>query len=129
MSEPPLRPDAPFYTDEELDAMYERDPVRALRTSREQLLLRRRLEAEKRTAAGAPPPTPEGVKEAMEEARRILLKDGGDIEFVSLSGSVVEVRLKGNCVGCPRAVLDLRHVVEQLLKNRFPSITEVRNIF
>ncbi|MBI3938940.1 MAG: hypothetical protein HY323_18360 [Betaproteobacteria bacterium] len=41
MSEPPLKPDAPFYTEEELDAMYERDPVRALRTSREQLLKNR----------------------------------------------------------------------------------------
>lgn len=36
---------------------------------------------------------------------------------------------EGNCVGCPRATLDLRNVVERLVKNRFPQITTVNNVF
>ncbi|MBI4195707.1 MAG: NifU family protein, partial [Betaproteobacteria bacterium] len=38
-------------------------------------------------------------------------------------------RLKGNCAGCPRATLDLKNVVERLVRNRFPQITAVNNVF
>jgi Fe-S cluster biogenesis protein NfuA len=125
----PLKLDAPFFTDEELDALYERDPVAALRISREQHRLRRELEAARAHDPQAPPPTEEGVRAVLEEARHILMRDGGDLEFVALAGTVVRVRMKGNCAGCPRSVLDLKHVVEQLVRNRFPQITEVRNVF
>jgi toxin CptA len=127
VAEPTIKPDAPFYTEEELDALYERDPVAALRLSREQHALQQQLAAVGR--ADGPPPTPEDVKEILAEARRILLRDGGDLEFVALEGTVVRVRLKGNCVGCPRATLDLRNVVEALLRKRYPQLTEVRNTF
>ncbi|MBX9810385.1 MAG: NifU family protein, partial [Burkholderiales bacterium] len=42
---------------------------------------------------------------------------------------VVRVRLKGACVGCPRATLDLKNVVEALVRKRYPQIIEVRNTF
>ncbi len=129
MRELPVKLDAPFYTEEELDALYERDPVLALKISREQVLLRKQLEAARVADTTAPPPSVGQVREALEEVRRILLRDGGDLEFVGLEGSVLRVRLKGNCVGCPRATLDLKNVVEQLVRNRFPQITAVRNIF
>ena len=41
MSNTPIKSDAPFYTD---DALYERDPVLAMRISREQLQLQKQLE-------------------------------------------------------------------------------------
>ena len=122
-----LKRDAPFYTEDELDAIYERDPVAALRISREQHALKQQLESVRRE--DGPPPTPEGVMEILAEARRILLRDGGDLEFVALEGAVVRVRLKGNCAGCPRAVLDLKNVVERMVRNRYPQIIEVRNAF
>lgn len=124
-----LKSDAPFYTDDELDALYERDPVLAMRISREQLQLQKQLEAARATDADAPAPTVEAIKEVLEEARRILLRDGGDLELVALEGTVVRVRLKGACVGCPRATLDLKNVVEALVRKRHPQITEVRNTF
>lgn len=129
MSELPTKLDAPFYAEDELDALYERDPVLALKISREQVLLKRRLEAARVADPNAPPPGVEQVRAALEEARRILLRDGGDLEFVALEGAVLRVRLKGNCVGCPRATLDLKNVVEQLVRNRFPQITAVQNVF
>jgi len=129
MNESPLKLDAPFYTEEELDALYERDPVAALRISREQHRLQRELAAAGRADPNAPLPGVEEVRTVLEEARRILLRDGGDLELVELAGSVVRVRLKGNCVGCPRSVIDLKNVVEKLVRNRFPRITEVRNVF
>lgn len=129
MSELPIKSDAPFYTDDELDALYERYPVLAMRISREQLQLQKQLEAARATDADAPAPTVEAIREVLEEARRILLRDGGDLELVALEGTVVRVRLKGNCVGCPRATLDLKNVVEALVRKRYPQITEVRNTF
>jgi Fe-S cluster biogenesis protein NfuA len=129
MSTPPIKSDAPFYTDGELDALYERDPVLAMRISREQSLLQIQLEAARVADADAPLPTADAVREVLEEARRILLRDGGDLELVALEGTVVRVRLKGNCVGCPRATLDLKNVVERMVRNRFPQITGVRNTF
>jgi toxin CptA len=122
-----LKLDAPFYTEDELDALYENDPVLALRISREQARLRKQLESV--PDPGAPAPTEEGVREALDEARRILLRDGGDLEFVSLEGAVVTVRLKGACVGCPRGPLDLKQVVAALVRKRYPQITEVRNVY
>ena len=124
-----LKLDAPFYTEEELDALYEQDPIRALKISREQALLAKQLEAARRGDPNAPLPTVEAVTAALEEARSILLRDGGDLEFVALEGSVLRVRLKGNCVGCPRATLDLKNVVEKLVRSRFPQISAVYNTF
>lgn len=119
--------DAPFYTDEELDALYERDPVTALRISREQHRLRQQLEAGKGADPGAPLPAETDLRAVLEEARRILMRDGGDLEFVVLEGCVLKVRLKGACSGCPRAALDLKQVVERLVRNRYPQITAVQN--
>lgn len=122
-----MKLDAPYYTEQELDALYEIDPVRALRISREQALLQKQLAAA--VDPDAPEPTVDGVRAALEEARAILLRDGGDLEFIGLEGGVLSVRLKGACVGCPRATLDLRNVVERLVRSRYPRIREVRNTF
>jgi toxin CptA len=125
----PLKSDAPFYTEDELDALYSRDPVLAMRISREQSQLQKQLEATRAADPDAPLPTVEDIRIVLEEARRILLRDGGDLELVALEGTAVRVRLKGNCVGCPRATLDLKNVVEALVRTRYPRITEVRNTF
>ncbi|PZP50983.1 MAG: hypothetical protein DI596_14820 [Azospira oryzae] len=121
--------DPPFYTDEELDALYERDPVEAMRISRRQAMMLRELEARAAASTGAPPPSEAELRDALERARRVLLRDGGDLELVEIAGTVVRVRLKGNCVGCPRSVLDLKHVVERAIRQQFPQITKVENTF
>lgn len=117
-----------FYSEDELDEMYERDPLAAMRISREQEQAKRHADA-RETDPNAPPPDREDLLEVLEEARRILLKDGGDLELVDVQGSIVRVRMKGNCVGCPNSVLDLKNVVERLVRRHFPQITEVQNTF
>ena len=78
------------YSEEELDAIEELDPELALRLDRAQTLARR-----EGGAAPAEGPIDEAkVREAVEEARRILMQDGGDIEYVGLSGRTVKVRLR-----------------------------------
>ncbi len=122
--QPLVRLDAPFYTDEELDALYETDPVAATRISREQHLLRKRMDVLASTASTAVPSEAE-VLAVLQEARAVLARDGGDLELVAVEGTTVRVRLKGACTGCPRAPLDLRNVVEAVVRRRYPAITAV----
>lgn len=117
---------AHLYSEDELDAIEEIDADLAFRIARAQALAQR---------FAASPPAEDGsvelgkVAEAVEEARRILMRDGGDLELVGVEGSVVRVRMKGACVGCPRSVLDLRNVVERLVRNRVPAVSKVENVF
>lgn len=129
MSAIPTKTDAPFYTDAELDALYEKDPVLAMKISRQQALLAKQLESAVCADPAAPLPAADEIQAVLEGARSILLRDGGDLEMVALVGTVLQVRLKGNCVGCPRATLDLKNVVERMVRNRFPQISAVQNIY
>lgn len=129
MSVIPIKIDAPFYTDAELDKLYEKDPVLAMKISRRQALLAKQLDAAGSADPSAPLPTADEIQAVLEGARSILLRDGGDLEMVALEGTVLRVRLKGNCVGCPRATLDLKNVVERMVRKRFPRISAVQNIF
>ncbi len=113
------------YTEDELDAIEEVDPELALRLDRAQTFAQRK--AEDQPAEG--PIDEDAVRQAVEEARRILMQDGGDIEYVGLEGRTVQVRLKGACVGCPRSTLDLRNVVERLVRSRAPGVERVANTF
>ncbi len=65
------------------------------------------------------------VKEVISEIRPRLQMDGGDIEFVSLDGDQVTVRLKGACAGCPSAAFTLATVVERVIRERVPGVTKV----
>ena len=121
-----MKLDAPFYTEDELDALEREDPRAALRIAREQAMLKKRLEQE--VPAGAELPTEQQIKESLVEARAILMRDGGDLEFVSLEGGVLTVRLKGACAGCPRSALDLKNVVEALVRKRFPAVARVASL-
>jgi Fe-S cluster biogenesis protein NfuA len=124
-----IKLDAPFYTEEELDALYETDPVTAMRISREQHRLAKSLAEQCVADPTAPLPGRDAIEAVLTEARRILMRDGGDLEFAELHGSVLRVRLKGACAGCPRATLDLKNVVEKMVRRRFPQISQVQNIF
>ncbi|MHB1951006.1 MAG: NifU family protein [Acidiferrobacteraceae bacterium] len=114
-----------FYTEEELDALEQTDPDAAYRIARAQALA-----SKKRPPAPESPTPPDEAKvtEAIEDVRRILNRDGGDIELVAIEGHIVKVRMKGACVGCPNSVLDLRDVVERVLLG-IPGVAGVVNTF
>ncbi|HET9122807.1 MAG TPA: NifU family protein, partial [Acidiferrobacteraceae bacterium] len=109
MNRTPIR----FYTEDELDALEARDPDRAFEIARAQALAERGPRTP--PAPNAPMPEVGPVEEALMGVRRILNRDGGDIEFVGLAGRIVRVRMKGACAGCPNSVIDLRDVVEKVL--------------
>ena len=57
------------------------------------------------------------VKVAIENIRPDLQNDGGDIEFVSMNGNDVIVRLVGSCAGCPMSQMTLKNGVERYIRS------------
>jgi NifU-like protein len=50
------------------------------------------------------------------EIKPALNKDGGDIELIDVSGSVVQVRLRGTCATCKKSQITLKNYVEAKLR-------------
>ena len=66
------------------------------------------------------------IKDALEQIRPFLQRDGGDIEFVEMTeDNVVKVRLKGHC---PASTMTIKGVVEQILKQNFPEVAGVEEV-
>lgn len=69
------------------------------------------------------------VRAVLERIRPTIQSDGGDVEFVDLSGDgVVRIRLHGACVGCPSASMTLQLGIERNLKEHVPQVTGVRAV-
>ena len=63
---------------------------------------------------------------SLEKVRPMLQRDGGDVEFVDVNeDGVVSVRLQGACGNCPGAMMTLKMLIEQTLKNEVPGVKEV----
>ncbi len=119
------------YSEDELDAIEAIDMAMALRLARVQHLAGQvALERAAGEAAQDGEINFAQVSDAIAEARAILAQDGGDIELVAIeNGGVVKVRMKGACAGCPNSALDLRNIVERLVKRRVPGVIRVENCF
>lgn len=59
--------------------------------------------------------------------RPAVQQDGGDIEFKKFENGIVYVELKGNCAGCPYALVTLKEGVEKVLKAYIPEVKAVKN--
>lgn len=68
------------------------------------------------------------VKDALAEIKPQLQADGGDIDLVAVKGSVVQVKLRGACAGCPMSTMTLKQGVEHLIKAKVPEITKVEAV-
>jgi Fe-S cluster biogenesis protein NfuA len=67
----------------------------------------------------------EKVEKVLNEIRPMLMRDGGNVELVSIDGGVVKVRLQGACAGCPMSQMTLRNGIEKVLKEKIPEVTAV----
>lgn len=66
------------------------------------------------------------IIKSLEKVRPMLQRDGGDVEFVGVNEKgVVSVRLQGACGNCPGAMMTLKMLIEQTLKNEVPGVKEV----
>ena len=69
------------------------------------------------------------IKDALDQIRPFLQRDGGDIEFVEYTDdNIVEVRLQGHCAGCPGAQMTIKGVVEKILKESYPEVAGVEAV-
>jgi Fe-S cluster biogenesis protein NfuA len=60
------------------------------------------------------------------QVRPVLAEHYGDIKLISVEDGIVQVKLLGQCNGCPSANLTVEHVVEHALKQAIPSIKTVK---
>lgn len=70
----------------------------------------------------------EEIEKILEQIRPMLALHAGNIEFVSYDAGVVKVRLLGTCHGCPLSQLTLKAGVEELLREKIPSVERVEAI-
>jgi Fe-S cluster biogenesis protein NfuA len=69
------------------------------------------------------------IKDALENIRPYLQRDGGDVEFVNYTpDTVVQIRLLGHCAGCPHAQATIKGGIERLLKEEYPEIGSVEAV-
>ncbi len=70
------------------------------------------------------------VLEVIERLRPYLLRDGGDIEVLSVEDGIVKVRLLGACGTCYSSTLTLKLGIERALLDEMPEeIKEVQQVF
>jgi len=67
----------------------------------------------------------EKVEKVLDEIRPMLIRDGGNVELVSIDDGVVKVRLQGACAGCPMSQMTLRNGIERVLKEKVPEVIAV----
>ena len=67
----------------------------------------------------------EKVKEVLDKVRPYLVRDGGNVELVSIEGGTVKVKLVGACAGCPHSTMTLKNGIERILKQEVPEVKEV----
>ena len=69
------------------------------------------------------------IKDALDQIRPFLQRDGGDIEFVEYTDdNIVRVRLQGHCARCPGAQMTIKGVVEKILKESYPEVAGVEAV-
>lgn len=69
----------------------------------------------------------EKVVQFIEEIRPLIQGHGGDVEFVSMEGNTVNLRLHGACHACPHAMMTLKNGIEAEMRERLsPDLTVER---
>ncbi|WP_018306536.1 NifU family protein [Desulfitobacterium hafniense] len=66
------------------------------------------------------------IFKTLEKIRPALQRDGGDVKFIDVNNEgVVRVQLQGACGNCPGALMTIKMLIEQTLKNEVPGVKEV----
>ena len=68
------------------------------------------------------------IRQKLEELRPMLQADGGDLEIVSIEGSIVKLMLKGACGGCPHATMTIKQGIERILKTEIDKNIVVERV-
>ena len=60
----------------------------------------------------------------LNEMRRYLQADGGDLEIMAIKDKLVQLKLRGACGSCPHATMTIKNGLERVLREEIdPEIT------
>jgi Fe-S cluster biogenesis protein NfuA/nitrite reductase/ring-hydroxylating ferredoxin subunit len=65
------------------------------------------------------------VRAALREVRPYLESHGGDVELLTIDGTVARLRLRGSCSGCPSSTMTLKLAIENAIRKAAPEIEDV----
>jgi Fe-S cluster biogenesis protein NfuA len=65
------------------------------------------------------------IEAVLATIRPALQRDGGDLEFLSVTDGVVTLRAVGYCFLCPLSIGTLREGVESALRERIAEVSKV----
>lgn len=66
------------------------------------------------------------IVKSLNKIRPMLQRDGGDVELVDVSDDgVVSVKMQGACGNCPGAMMTIKMVIEEKLKEEVPEVKRV----
>ena len=70
------------------------------------------------------------IKKSLDKVRPGLQADGGDVEYVGFNEKtgVVQVRLKGMCLGCPMSQMTLKEGIEKTIKEDVKEVKSVEQV-
>ena len=69
------------------------------------------------------------VEAALNKVRPSLAQDGGGVELVNVTEEgEVQVKLQGHCYGCPFSQMTVKNLVERVVKQEVPEVTNVVNV-
>ena len=69
------------------------------------------------------------VKNVIDQIRPYLQADGGDVEYINMTGdNTVNIRLLGMCGSCPHSTMTLKHGIEAAVKKALPEIRSVEAV-
>lgn len=67
----------------------------------------------------------EEIEAALDQyVRPTLRSHGGELEVADVSDGVVRFRFKGRCAGCPAADLTTEELIQSVLVERVPGVTQ-----
>ncbi len=70
----------------------------------------------------------EKIRTKLDELRKYLQADGGDMDVVSVEGPAVKLRLKGACGGCPHATMTIKQGIERILREQVDEAIVVEQV-
>lgn len=68
------------------------------------------------------------IRAKLEDLRKMLQADGGDLEVVSITGPDVQLKLKGACGCCPHATLTIKQGLERILREEVDKTITVTQV-
>jgi len=68
------------------------------------------------------------IRAKLEEMRKMLQADGGDLEIIGIDGVNVQLKLKGACGCCPHATQTIKQGLERILREEIDKTITVTQV-